>query len=97
MVWKIETHLTLLFPSASVRDINVSKIESRPSARAGSMVSTVRPWEYLMYVDVEGSVGDVVLKNAIRNMEEFATVRVLGSYPRFQPVIQTSSIGLFGM
>jgi len=80
------------------RDINVSKLESRPSARAGSLFTTSRPWEYLMYVDIEGSIGDTPVKNAVKNLEEFVTsVRMLGSYPRFQPVQKGSALGPFGM
>lgn len=58
----------------ALRDIDMSKIESRPIE--GS------PWEYSFYVDVAGSTSDAVLCRAIAHLEEMCeTVRVLGSYP----------------
>jgi len=91
-------HLYKALSCFALRDINVSKLESRPSARAGSLFTTSRPWEYLMYVDIEGSIGDTPVKNAVKNLEEFVTsVRMLGSYPRFQPVQKGSALGPFGM
>ena len=64
-----------LFKSLSVfalRDISLSKIESRP--RRG------RPWEYVFYVDfLRGD--DEPARNALRHLEEVAEfVKVLGVY-----------------
>ncbi|TPX57649.1 prephenate dehydratase [Powellomyces hirtus] len=70
----------------ALRDINICKIESRPSTRA---ITISKPWEYVMYMDVDGSATEPQMINAVRNLEEFATrVRVLGSYPRYQPMQQ---------
>lgn len=65
-----------LFKSLSVfalRDISLSKIESRPMRG--------RPWEYVFYVDfLRGD--DEPARNALRHLEEVAEfVKVLGIYP----------------
>ncbi|MCP3918564.1 MAG: hypothetical protein GY711_23705 [bacterium] len=55
-------------------DLNLTKLESRPCPEA--------PWEYLFYVDVEGSTADPRLEAALAALEGFTrSVRVLGSYP----------------
>jgi prephenate dehydratase len=59
----------------ALRDVNLTKIESRPLRG--------KPWEYLFYVDLIGNVEDAPVRNAIRHMEESADfVRVLGCYER---------------
>lgn len=64
-----------LFKSLSVfalRDISLSKIESRPVRG--------RPWEYVFFVDIL-SGDDERTRNALRHLEEIADfVRVLGIY-----------------
>jgi len=65
-----------LFKALSVfalRDISLSKIESRPMRG--------RPWEYVFYVDfLRGE--DEAARNALRHLEEVADlVKVLGIYP----------------
>lgn len=64
-----------LFKSLSVfalRDISLSKIESRPVRG--------RPWEYVFFVDIL-SGDDEPARNALRHLEEIADfVRVLGTY-----------------
>jgi len=66
----------VLFRSLSVfalRDISLSKIESRPMRG--------RPWEYVFYVDfLRGD--DEAARNALRHLGEVAEfVKVLGVYP----------------
>lgn len=66
----------VLFKSLSVfalRDISLSKIESRPMRG--------RPWEYVFYVDfLRGD--DEAARNALRHLGEVAEfVKVLGIYP----------------
>jgi prephenate dehydratase len=66
----------VLFRALSVfalRDIDLSKIESRPMRG--------RPWEYVFYVDILRGP-DSKAENAIRHLAEVAEfVKVLGVYP----------------
>jgi prephenate dehydratase len=60
----------------ALRDINLLKVESRPIIG--------KPWEYLFYVDVEGTPHRDPLLQALHHLEEVCTfVRVLGSYQPF--------------
>ena len=65
-----------LFKALSVfalRDINLSKLESRPVRG--------RPWEYLFYVDLEARRDDLSCGRALTHLAEFAKwTRVLGTY-----------------
>jgi prephenate dehydratase len=67
-----------LFKALSVfalRDIDLYKIESRPVQS--------RQFEYLFYLDFDGSYRDEAQKNAINHLREITTFyRLLGSYPR---------------
>ncbi|MGH9338428.1 MAG: prephenate dehydratase [Acidobacteriota bacterium] len=67
-----------LFKSLSVfalRDIDLSKIESRPIAG--------RPWEYLFYVDFLANLEEQRSRNALNHLREITEfLEVLGSYPR---------------
>ncbi len=54
--------------------LNLTKLESRPVPS--------RPWEYLFYVDIEGSVGSESAALGIAELRrECPYLRVLGSYP----------------
>jgi chorismate mutase/prephenate dehydratase len=54
--------------------LNLTKLESRPVPR--------RPWEYLFYVDIEGSLSSESAALAIAELRrECPYLRVLGSYP----------------
>ena len=41
-----------------------------------------RRYNYLFFIDFEGSTAEEPVQNALKNLEEFSTyLRVLGSYP----------------
>ena len=76
IVFQVKNVPGALFKSLSVfalRDISLSKIESRPMRG--------RPWEYVFYVDfLRGD--DELARNALRHLGEVAEfVKVLGIYP----------------
>jgi chorismate mutase/prephenate dehydratase len=55
-------------------NINMSKIESRPSKR--------KDWEYFFFVDILGHCEDPKLVTALRELEKHCSfVKILGSYP----------------
>lgn len=59
------------------KDINLTKIESRPTK--------LRPWEYYFFVDFEGHVKDKRVSEALTLLaERVLFIKVLGSYPRSQ-------------
>jgi arogenate/prephenate dehydratase len=69
-----------LFKALSVfalRDINLTKLESRPIAG--------RPWEYMFYVDLDVPRQSVECTRALMHLGEMARwVRTLGSYPAWK-------------
>ena len=58
----------------AIRDINLKKLESRPSKK--------RVWNYVFYVDFEGHHADLPCAQALTHLREISHyVKVLGSYP----------------
>lgn len=58
----------------ALRDLNLTKIESRPLRG--------KPWDYLFYVDFIGHTADTATKHALGHLAELADMwRVLGCYP----------------
>jgi chorismate mutase/prephenate dehydratase len=59
----------------SKRDINLSKIESRPMKK--------KAWEYVFFLDIEGHIDDEVVAGAVAELRGYCQfLKVLGSYPR---------------
>jgi len=77
LVFTVRNIAGALFRSLSafaLRDLNMTKIESRPLRG--------KPWEYLFYLDFIGHKDDPVSRNALGHLAELAdTLRVLGCYP----------------
>lgn len=58
----------------ALRDLNLTKIESRPLRG--------KPWDYLFYVDFIGHTSDPAITHALGHLAELADMwRVLGCYP----------------
>lgn len=65
------------------RDINLTKIESRPRRN--------RPWEPVFYLDFEGHWQDPQCQEALtRLLQKASFVKMLGSYP----AVKTTSVGI---
>ncbi len=59
----------------ALRDLNLTKIESRPLRG--------KPWEYLFYLDFLGRADSAAALNALNHLGEIADfLRVLGCYPK---------------
>lgn len=78
IVFSVENLPGALFKSLAVfalRDIDLTKIESRPLRG--------KRWEYFFYIDFIGSQHDPACRNALNHLQEITSYfRVLGSYPR---------------
>ena len=60
----------------SLRDISITKIESRPMRG--------RPWEYLFYVDILGHPDEPRIRRAFEDVHEFSEIsRMFGCYEAF--------------
>ena len=70
----------------ALRNIAVSKVESRPALRAEALFDdhSVANWEYVFYLDFEPSPSPAVTEAALANLKEYAySVRIFGTYPRY--------------
>lgn len=66
--------LVAILNELAQREINLTKIESRPRRN--------RPWHYLFHVDFEGHVDDPGVQEALMGILKRASLlKVLGSYP----------------
>jgi len=78
VVFSLKNQPGVLFKALSVfalRDIDLTKIESRPIAG--------KPWEYMFYVDFDGHQQAANCARALDHLSELVTfMKVLGSYPR---------------
>ncbi|HEX5420367.1 MAG TPA: prephenate dehydratase [Gammaproteobacteria bacterium] len=64
----------LLEPLAR-HDVNMTRIESRPSRR--------RKWDYVFFVDLDGHAEEPAMAQALAEVERTASLfRILGAYPR---------------
>jgi prephenate dehydratase len=78
IVFSIENQPGSLFKGLAVfalRDIDLTKIESRPLQG--------KRWQYLFYIDFAGSQYEEHCRNALNHLQEITTFfKLLGSYPR---------------
>ncbi|KAM3303375.1 arogenate dehydratase 2 [Capsicum chacoense] len=91
VVFSLDEGPGVLFKALAVfamRNINLTKIESRPLQKQAlrvlddSVDGFPKYFPYLFYVDFEASMADQRAQNALGHLKEFATfLRVLGSYP----------------
>lgn len=76
LVFAVENSPGMLFRAMAcfaLRDINLTKIESRPN--------TGKPWEYMFYVDIMGRGSDDKVQRALSQLGEISSFsRILGSY-----------------
>ena len=75
-VFTLKNETGALFRAMAVfalRDIDLSKIESRPLGG--------HPWEYSFYVDFTGNLAEARVQHALAHLAEFAHhIKVLGCY-----------------
>ena len=65
-------HCLAVFAKAN---INLTKIESRPSRK--------KAWDYIFFIDLEGHIDNPEVKRAFEQLEKICVyLKVLGSYPR---------------
>ena len=66
--------LLAILQEFAARAIDLTKLESRPRPNT--------PWEYLFYIDFEGSLADAEVRAALDDLRGATTfLKVLGSYP----------------
>lgn len=77
IVFGLKNEPGVLFKALSVfalRNIDLSKIESRPIRR--------KPWQYLFYLDLQSDIRSPECSHAFRHLREMTPYfKVLGSYP----------------
>lgn len=64
-------------------DINLTRIESRPSKKVLG--------DYVFYIDFEGNIDDTIIKHAMFNIKSnVAMLKILGSYPKFDSYCESN-------
>ncbi|MCD9640058.1 ADP,ATP carrier protein [Datura stramonium] len=91
IVFTLEEGPGVLFKALAVfalREINLTKIESRPQKKRPLRVvddsnkGSAKYFDYLFYIDFEASMADPRAQYALGHLQEFARfIRVLGCYP----------------
>ncbi|KAF5481059.1 hypothetical protein F2P56_001746 [Juglans regia] len=91
IVFTLDEGPGVLFKALAVfalRDINLTKIESRPQRKRplrvvdDSNTGSAKYFDYLFYIDFEASMAEPRAQNALGHLQEFATfLRILGCYP----------------
>ncbi|XP_030932638.1 arogenate dehydratase/prephenate dehydratase 1, chloroplastic-like isoform X3 [Quercus lobata] len=91
IVFTLEEGAGVLFKALAVfalRDINLTKIESRPQKQRPLRVvddsneGSAKYFDYMFYIDFEASMAEPRAQYALEHLQEFATfLRVLGCYP----------------
>jgi prephenate dehydratase len=67
----------------AIRDINLSRLESRPSR--------VKPWEYVFYMDFEKGLQEKVAKDALEALKESTTfIKIIGTYQSQSSVLSSA-------
>ncbi len=65
------------------RELNLSKLESRPARDRAAAPAAESSFEYIFYVDVEAHAALPAMQEALADLRQVTTfLRVLGSYPR---------------
>ncbi|CAN6878300.1 unnamed protein product [Brassica oleracea] len=91
IVFSLEEGPGVLFKALAVfalRNINLSKIESRPQRGRplrvvdGSNNGCAKYFDYLFYIDFEASMAETCAQHALGHLQEFTSfIRILGCYP----------------
>ncbi|KAK9714989.1 hypothetical protein RND81_06G136000 [Saponaria officinalis] len=91
IVFSLDEGPGVLFKALAVfalRDINLTKIESRPQRKRplrivdDSNKGSAKYFDYLFYIDFQASMADPQAQSALGHLQEFASfLRVLGCYP----------------
>ncbi|XP_073152540.1 arogenate dehydratase 1-like [Henckelia pumila] len=91
IVFAHEKGTSVLFKVLSAfafRNINLTKIESRPHRNRpirlvdDADTGTAKHFEYMFYIDFEASLAEIRAQNALAEVQEYTSfLRVLGSYP----------------
>ncbi len=78
IVFGVKHKVGALYDALSVfkaDDINMTKIESRPSRN--------KAWEYYFFVDIDGHAEDPIIARALSELQEHCSLMtILGSYPK---------------